>query len=1001
MYSMYKVSIVLFLFLVLGESELLFSQATKSWQPDSTGVSVYISSANSTTNYDTSGGSQITDLFLKVSSSDTLWIYSLWDSISAIPYGSTIDSAKLSLYLYNIGVNDTIDTIFIYRSKYRLANEKTIVWDSIGGINGVYTDKGDTITDINIDDDDSWIYFDVTTLTNDIYTGDSTNNGFVIVAKSGNNNATGAVFYSDNYNTVPERRPRLDIYYTPTHYAPYNVSATVLSDSSVALEASDSNFYDIDSVKIYSYKSDAFIFSVNTSPTEASQTFYDTLYELSPDYMDTVIWVSFFPSGDTTASPLVVFRTFAQKPSVLNNTTVSSSEIGLRFPSDDNPTSVDYAIYFLNFSRFINISGDTLSQGDTAWDTRSAWDSVIVDGLSPDSAYWFIGFVSNSDSVRSMSDDTTLIYTIPDYPDTVSIVYVDSTSLKITINSVFNNKDSTKVVVRDSSRHCYINKNGDSLASPIYYTIYDYDTVTISGLSPNTKYMFRAKALSRRSDSLTSVYGILSDTMTLAASSAYVNFIGNTDTSALITINEGLNISSQYPVEYSIYDSTIHRYINDNGDTIESELYKTAALWDTVSIRLYSDSVHYLYVKCRNYYEISTDWGKGVSIFRDNIDDLYGISYGVLSDTSAYFVVSDSNIGGVLRDYILLMDGDTIVDSFYCPAGQDTTIYDTVRYLSFNSLDTFVWRVYTNFGSYEDGSLMIFRTYAKKPSGLILFDSTYFSAKLSIIDSSGNDSTIFYGVRDSIRGKWYDSTGYVSDDYVVYPLSSWGDTITLYELRSGEQNYINVYSANSDSVYFYSTGYDSIVTLSASAPYGFVMDSISDSRYDSTLLVISWKDTVDEGSLWEFVTSSDSVIGYMTDAASSDTTDTLFGLCPATEYIVRIKRTDPDDSVKYSNYDTMTTDVGYYESRYFRINDTTIVVYYQLFRNPLSNIEIAIYDSLRKRDGWSFYWFGDNAFSDTAVFKTYADRGGANGDSLKYMSPDSSYIVVPVVRVKE
>lgn len=157
--------------------------------------------------------------------------------LSAIPTGSTINSATVSFYQYWQGDTSTptLDLHYLTRSWTEGTGTMTATndgasWNSYDGTNPWGTPGGDynaaaSASAVAPNSTSSWVDWDVTGLTQGWVDGSVVNNGFVIKK----NVETGAVFdskgfYTSDYMGDPSLRPKLVIEYTPP---PGSITLTV------------------------------------------------------------------------------------------------------------------------------------------------------------------------------------------------------------------------------------------------------------------------------------------------------------------------------------------------------------------------------------------------------------------------------------------------------------------------------------------------------------------------------------------------------------------------------------------------------------------------------------------------------------------------------------------------------------------------------------------------------------------------------------------------------
>jgi hypothetical protein len=219
--------------------------------------------------------------------------------------------------------------------------------------------------------------------------------------------------------------------------APYSVSISSITDSSLTVSATDSNksrkglyLYRKGGAKLDSMlapgSTQLYTWTVihSSYTPNVADSFYVAVYD-SVTPPDTVRQISSLKKYTAAAVPIIEL------------TDTSSVSLTITVGSDDNPSTVRYAVKDTVAGKYLTSSG-TLTTPLT-WFARSYLVTGITrSSLNPNYAYGMIPYALNSDSVATSAGDSLLIWTWAVVPGKPTVTKYDSVHIRIKVDPLTN-----------------------------------------------------------------------------------------------------------------------------------------------------------------------------------------------------------------------------------------------------------------------------------------------------------------------------------------------------------------------------------------------------------------------------------------------------------------------------------------------------------------------------------------------------------------------------------
>ncbi len=260
----------------------------------------------------------------------------------------------------------------------------------------------------------------------------------------------------------------------------------------------------------------------------------------------------------------------------LDSTRATDATLQLTLAASSNPASTEYAILETRQNKYVQ-TGGTLGSSE-AWQTLTQWGTVTVSGLTQNQQYVFTVKARNSAGVATdMSDPSSgNTLALPSTP-AVDNASIAQTSLTISFTGG-SNPGTTTYALQEKNSGLYVQSNGALGGSATWQTIAQWGTVTVTGLTANTSYIFRAKA---RNDSGTeTLFGGEVSAMTIAAGVPRAPTLSApTTANILVTMN---NTGADPLLEYAIFVTPQDGqgvYMQADGSLGNSAVWRTYSQW--------------------------------------------------------------------------------------------------------------------------------------------------------------------------------------------------------------------------------------------------------------------------------------------------------------------------------------------------------------------------------------------------------------------------------------
>ncbi|MGD0016476.1 MAG: fibronectin type III domain-containing protein [Verrucomicrobiia bacterium] len=208
--------------------------------------------------------------------------------------------------------------------------------------------------------------------------------------------------------------------------------------------------------------------------------------------------------------------TSANVPSSPTLTASSSTSLSATINENSNPAITTFSIKV--GSQYAQANGSL--GASPVYQTKSAWGSVSITGLSANTQYAVSVNAQNGDGVTTGYSATSSKYTSANAPSSPTLTASSSTSLSATINENGNPAITTFSIKVGSQ---YVQADGTLGASAVYQTKSAWGSVSITGLSPNTRYTISVNA--QNGDTAITDYSTTTPTYTLAPTPT--NFTGS------------------------------------------------------------------------------------------------------------------------------------------------------------------------------------------------------------------------------------------------------------------------------------------------------------------------------------------------------------------------------------------------------------------------------------------------------------------------------------------
>ncbi|MBI4281426.1 hypothetical protein HY625_01255, partial [Candidatus Uhrbacteria bacterium] len=260
----------------------------------------------------------------------------------------------------------------------------------------------------------------------------------------------------------------------------------------------------------------------------------------------------------------------------LDSTRATDAALQLTLAASSNPASTEYAILETTQNKYVQANG---ALGSTeAWQTLAQWGTLTVTGLTQNQQYIFTVKARNSAGVATDASNPSSgnTFALPGTPsvDSTSIAQ-SSLSISFTAGS---NPSTTAYAIQEKNSGSYVQANGALGGSAVWQTLAQWGTVTVTGLTANTSYIFRIKA--RNGAGTEMPFGGEATATTIAVGVPRAPTLsGPTPTNVVVVVNNtGLDAS----IEYAIFVTPQNGqgvYMQADGSTGNSPVWRTYSQW--------------------------------------------------------------------------------------------------------------------------------------------------------------------------------------------------------------------------------------------------------------------------------------------------------------------------------------------------------------------------------------------------------------------------------------
>ena len=480
----------------------------------------------------------------------------------------------------------------------------------------------------------------------------------------------------------------------------------------------------------------------------------------------------------------------------------------------------------------------------------------IESSLSPNTAYTrkFRVYNSIAESEFSNSVSATTYANVPSFETLTTDDYTsESVLLKVDVNG--NPSNTTYLIVEENTNR-YFNSDIGILQNNPYYSTYtqlgESEGATVYGLSPNSVYSFKVKALN--SDLVESAYSSALTFTTLAAQPSVVSVNAIDSGSVKILISNGENHSL---TQFRLIETKSNLSVNSGTKVLDTNVvwkqYQDFGGSNGIILSNLQPNTQYSFcVKARNSENIETGCSQVVSAY--TYAKSASLSTRVVNSSSIEVNVNKNGNPTNTRYQIM----DALTNGYIDNEGKFTNseIVHSDSRVSSNFLitnlppnTTYSFKVRSvNGDSFYSGwsENITVTTWANSPKDLIFEIVGGGSARLKF-DRNGNPSSTRYAIQESNSGKYVDYTTSKLVDSVVWgTYTSWGSTngLLITSLDPGAQYSFRIKAINSANVE------TNFVEGNTGKTYSIILnkpDSITTVLADNTLVDVSSIDGAQTG----------------------------------------------------------------------------------------------------------------------------------------------------------
>jgi hypothetical protein len=291
-------------------------------------------------------------------------------------------------------------------------------------------------------------------------------------------------------------------------------------------------------------------------------------------------------------------QTLALVPGAVGLISVSSTSIIVDIDESDNPDTTLYGINVSAGGTEYWVGDDKHLQSDAVYKSTSAWGALAVDGLIANRQYVFKARAQNHAGLFTDYSPSISTYTLAAQPlPGTYTVCADSIIVSWQANG---NADPTR----------YIAENVFAITSSSTYNT----NWTESGLTPNTTYSYRVKAVN--CSGLETGWTPLNDVLTLAETPGALAVFEVWLTSMSVGLNTGRNpVETEYSIKISSSGWT--GYLSPSGGFSDAAIYSSTVQWSSNGViwmpGLSPNNPYTLAVSAKNRSGETTSYGQAIT----------------------------------------------------------------------------------------------------------------------------------------------------------------------------------------------------------------------------------------------------------------------------------------------------------------------------------------------------------------------------------------------------
>ena len=308
-------------------------------------------------------------------------------------------------------------------------------------------------------------------------------------------------------------------------------------------------------------------------------------------------------AGTTLSTPELDFYTLANTPSAPVVASLTSSSLSVTIGTGEgNPSTTENLIQETGSGNYVQDDG-TLG-ASPVWQTKATWGTKTVTGLLVNTSYTFQVKARNGSGTETAFGSTAAKYTLAYTPGAPTVNGATTSSLDVTLNTN-SNPVSIEYAIQETGSGNYLQSDGTLGASAIWQTEAIWGTKTVTGLSVNTSYTFKAKA--RNAENAETVYGNTTAKYTLAYAPGTPTVNNPTSSTLDVLINANSNPAA---TTFAIHETSTDKYVQANGSLNTGAVWQTAATWGTKTVNGLAGGTTFTFeVKARNGDNAETAFG--------------------------------------------------------------------------------------------------------------------------------------------------------------------------------------------------------------------------------------------------------------------------------------------------------------------------------------------------------------------------------------------------------